>query len=228
MNKNIFIVSIIAVVITCVMVACINLFDKNKSENTKYSMPETGQKIWTYDMTKRKWHSYSSKSDDGHAKEYIVLQYEDPSVNRGYSTYHIFTTNAQVPKEVLWLGETSKEFLVAGKLYSYFPKNFEFYEVKFNGVKFVPYLLSKNEISKIFDDYNIVQVSQLKKGKLVLKNSGKYLLYNDIGEDFYKYYIIPNESKKLQMGEFSNQFEVKESKTSWEFNAMMKRYLLIK
>ena len=36
----------------------------------------------------------------------------------------------------------------------------------------------------------------------------QFVLINDIGDDFYKYYIIPNDSQKLQLGEFSNLFTV--------------------
>ena len=36
------------------------------------------------------------------------------------------------------------------------------------------------------------------------------MIFNDSRDDFYKYYIIPNESKKMEIGEFSNQFKVKD------------------
>jgi len=95
--------------------------------------------------------------------------------------------------------------------YSYFPKTFEYYEIAFNGVKFVPRKLTLDEIKKVFNGVNIIKVSELQKGTLNLSyspKSNKYLILNDTNEDFYKYYIVPNDSKKLEIGKFSNQFKI--------------------
>lgn len=163
-------------------------------------------------MNKYEW----KKAPDNVAEDSkyeITLQTQLPEGNGGYTSYHLLTGNAQVPKEDLWLGEGSLEFLNGKSLYSYFPKNFEYYEVIFNGVKFVPRKLNEGEISKLFKGVQIVKVSDLKKNqnKLTLKYSilnNKFLILNDIGDKFYKYYVVPNDSQKLQLGDFSDQFKV--------------------
>ena len=38
--------------------------------------------------------------------------------------------------------------------------------------------------------------------------NNKFLILNDIGDKFYKYYVVPNDSQKLQLGDFSDQFKV--------------------
>ena len=124
------------------------------------------------------------------------------------------TGNAQVPKEPVLIGEGSQEFLVGKKLYSYYPKTFEYYEVLFNGVKFVQRKLSKKEVSKLLKGYEIIDVSTLEKGTYNLKQSklhNRFVVLNDTGDDFYKYYIVPNDSKKMELGRFSNQFRIKKS-----------------
>ncbi|MCM1338179.1 MAG: hypothetical protein NC191_00730, partial [Muribaculaceae bacterium] len=114
----------------------------------------------------------------------------------------------------VWIGEGSQEFLKDKTLYSYFPKNFEYYEVIFNGVKFVPRKLTLSEVEKLFPEYKIIKVSDLQKGTLQIKfskKSSKFVIVNDVGENFYKYYVVPNESKKLELEEFSNKFNVSSS-----------------
>ncbi len=73
--------------------------------------------------------------------------------------------------------------------------------------------MNEEEISKLFKGVQIVKVSDLKKNqnKLTLKYSilnNKFLILNDIGDKFYKYYVVPNDSQKLQLGDFSDQFKV--------------------
>ena len=95
-------------------------------------------------------------------------------------------------------------------LYSYFPKVFEIYKVSFNGINFVTGKLTIDEIKKLFKDNTVIKVSDLKKGDMNLKFSknNKYIIINDTDDTFYKYYIIPNDSKKMQIEDFSNQFKV--------------------
>ena len=190
------------------------LFDSDRNnEDYTSAYPRIGQKIWTFNMNKHEWRNYS-KNDDDLSKDDIILQVQGFEGNGGYTTYRLITGNLQVPKEDVWVGEGSQEFLKDKVLYSYFPKNFEYYEVIFNGVKFVPRKLATEEVEKLFTDYHIIKVSELQKGTLKIKYSkkeGKYIVLNDVGEDFYKYYIVPNESKKLTIEEYSNKFKVSES-----------------
>ncbi len=187
------------------------LYSLDKNEDKRISgVPRIGQKLWTYNMNKYEWRKYS-KTDSETSKEEIILQVKIPENNSSYDGYYLLTDNAQVPKENVFIGEGSQEFLRGKKLYSYFPKNFEFYEVIFNGVKFIPKRISDEEISTLFKGYTIIKVSELKNKNLEIpysKKNNKFILINDIGENFYKYYVIPNDSKKLQIGEFSNIFTV--------------------
>lgn len=210
MNKN----YIYGLVIGLIFIALFSWFlcwtDKNQEQKANSMIPNIGQKLWTYNMNEHAWKSYSD-SDSDTSKQIIILQVQEPENNGGYTSYHLITGNAQVPKEDVWIGEGSEEFLSGKKLFSYYPKTFEFYEVLFNGVQFVPRKLSIEEVRSLFKDYQIIRVSQLKKGEVKLKFTkryNKYLIYNDGDSDFYKYYIVPNNSKKLEIGKFSNQFNV--------------------
>lgn len=183
------------------------------SVKKQYSVyPRLGQKIWTFNMNKHEWRNYH-KNDEDLLKEEIILQVKGFEGNGGYTTYRLITDNAQVPKEDAIMGEGSMEFLRGKKLYSYFPKDFGYYEVVFNGVKFIPRVISLDEIQKLFPSYQIIKISDLQKGQNIYKYSkknNKYVVINDIGEEFYKYYIIPNDSKKMQLEDYSNQFSILE------------------
>lgn len=213
MNKNYIIGMLIALVFVGIFSYFLYASDKNIEAMNKSMMPRIGQKLWTYNMNKHAWYEYNNKTDEDDSKDIIILQVQEPVGNGGYTSYHLITGNAQVPKEDVWIGEGSQEFLVGKKLYSYYPKDFEFYELIFNGVNFKPRKLSKQEVSSLFKKYNMIDVSTLQKGTLTLdfsKRQNEFMIFNDSGEDFYKYYIIPNESKKMEIGEFSNQFKVKD------------------
>ncbi|MBE7713396.1 MAG: hypothetical protein E7Z87_06600 [Cyanobacteria bacterium SIG26] len=187
--------------------------DENSLKKQYSVYPRFGQKIWTFNMNKHEWRNYH-KNDDELSKEEIILQVKGFEGNGGYTTYQLLTGNAQVPKEDVWVGEGSQEFLKGTKLYSYFPKNFEYYELIFNGVKFVPRELEISEIETLFNNYKIIKISDLINGNntyKMTKKQNKFIVINDIGEDFYKYYIIPNDSKKMQIGQYSNQFSVSDS-----------------
>lgn len=164
-------------------------------------------------MNKYQWREYQ-KTDDEQSKNEIILQVQAPEGNGGYTSYNLITGNAQVPKEDVWVGEGSQEFLKGKKLYSYYPRTFEYYEIIFNGVKFVPRKLSKDEIKTILKGYDFIYVSDLKKSTVSIpysKRHNKFAVINDIGEDFYKYYIVPNDSKKMEIGDFSDQFILKDN-----------------
>ena len=212
MNKNYIIGLIIGFVLICLFSWYMVDSDKRAEQKAKSMLPRIGQKLWTYNMNKHQWREYD-KNDDDESKEEIILQVQEPEGNGGYTSYHLLTGNAQVPKEDVWIGEGSEEFINNKKLYSYYPKTFEYYEIIFNGVKFVPRKLNEKEILTVLKGYEPIKVSELKKGNLKIKYSkmhDKYVLLNDGDVNFYKYYIVPNDSKKMEIGTFSNQFKITE------------------
>lgn len=213
MNKKYIIGSVFTLVLVLVLAFVLSVYDKKVEEKTTSAIPHIGQKIWTYNMNKRVWKNFDKKLDDELSKEIIILQVQYPLENTGLTSYHLISGNSTVPKEDVLIGENSQEFIKNKKMYSYFPRNFEFYEVVFNGVKFIPRKLTKNEVSSLFKDFEIIDVSTLEKGSLTLKytkKNNKFMILNDSGEDFYKYYIVPNDSKKMEIGDYSNQFILKD------------------
>lgn len=212
MNKKYIIAAIICFIIIGFLGWLIVLSDEAQEKKEREMLPtKIGQKVWTYNMNKYQWKEYQ-KTDDEQSKNEIILQVQAPEGNGGYTSYNLITGNAQVPKEDVWVGEGSQEFLKGKKLYSYYPRTFEYYEIIFNGVKFVPRKLSKDEIKTILKGYDFVYVSDLKKSTVSIpysKRHNKFAVINDIGEDFYKYYIVPNDSKKMEIGDFSDQFILK-------------------
>ncbi len=212
MNKKYIIAAIICFIIIGFLGWLIVLSDEAQEKKEREMLPtKIGQKVWTYNMNKYQWREYQ-KTDDEQSKNEIILQVQAPEGNGGYTSYNLITGNAQVPKEDVWVGEGSQEFLKGKKLYSYYPRTFEYYEIIFNGVKFVPRKLSKDEIKTILKGYDFIYVSDLKKSTVSIpysKRHNKFAVINDIGEDFYKYYIVPNDSKKMEIGDFSDQFILK-------------------
>ncbi len=210
--KKRYIWAVIAIIALTLFFFSISITPDKSKIDIDSQIPRIGQKLWTYNMNKHEWRKHSDNDEDT-SKEEIILQMQFPEGNGGYTSYYLLTGNAQVPKEDVWIGEGSQEFLIDKKLYSYFPKTFEFYEVIFNGVKFVPRKLTLNEVSDIFKNYNIIKVSELQKGtlKLKLSKNNNYIIINNNCKDFYKYYIVPNDSKKMQIEKFSNQFKVTDS-----------------
>lgn len=214
MNKKYIIAAIICFIIIGFLGWLIVLSDEAQEKKEREMLPtKIGQKVWTYNMNKYQWREYQ-KTDDEQSKNEIILQVQAPEGNGGYTSYNLITGNAQVPKEDVWVGEGSQEFLKGKKLYSYYPRTFEYYEIIFNGVKFVPRKLSKDEIKTSLKGYDFIYVSDLKKSTVSIpysKRHNKFAVINDIGEDFYKYYIIPNDSKKMEIGDFSDQFILKDN-----------------
>lgn len=212
MKKKYIIAAIICFIIIGFLGWLIVLSDEAQEKKEREMLPtKIGQKVWTYNMNKYQWREYQ-KTDDEQSKNEIILQVQAPEGNGGYTSYNLITGNAQVPKEDVWVGEGSQEFLKGKKLYSYYPKTFEYYEIIFNGVKFVPRKLSKDEIKTILKGYDFIYVSDLKKSTVSIpysKRHNKFAVINDIGDNFYKYYIVPNDSKKMEIGDFSDQFILK-------------------
>ena len=214
MNKKYIIAAIICFIIIGFLGWLIVLSDEAQEKKEREMLPtKIGQKVWTYNMNKYQWREYQ-KTDDEQSKNEIILQVQAPEGNGGYTSYNLITGNAQVPKEDVWVGEGSQEFLKGKKLYSYYPKTFEYYEIIFNGVKFVPRKLSKDEIKTVLKGYDFIYVSDLKKSTVSIpysKRHNKFAVINDIGDNFYKYYIVPNDSKKMEIGDFSDQFILKDN-----------------
>lgn len=214
MNKKFIIAAIICFIIIGFLGWLIVLSDEAQEKKEREMLPtKIGQKVWTYNMNKYQWREYQ-KTDDEQSKNEIILQVQAPEGNGGYTSYNLITGNAQVPKEDVWVGEGSQEFLKGKRLYSYYPRTFEYYELIFNGVKFVPRKLSKDEIKTLLKGYELIYVSELKKASVSLdfsRRHNKFAVINDIGDDFYKYYIIPNDSKKMEIGDFSDQFILKDN-----------------
>lgn len=214
MNKRYIIAAIICFIIIGFLGWLIVLSDEAQEKKEREMLPtKIGQKVWTYNMNKYQWREYQ-KTDDEQSKNEIILQVQAPEGNGGYTSYNLITGNAQVPKEDVWVGEGSQEFLKGKKLYSYYPRTFEYYEIIFNGVKFVPRKLSKDEIKTILKGYDFIYVSDLKKSTVSIpysKRHNKFAVINDIGDNFYKYYIVPNDSKKMEIGDFSDQFILKDN-----------------
>lgn len=212
MNKKYIIAAIICFIIIGFLGWLIVLSDEAQEKKEREMLPtKIGQKVWTYNMNKYQWREYQ-KTDDEQSKNEIILQVQAPEGNGGYTSYNLITGNAQVPKEDVWVGEGSQEFIKGKKLYSYYPRTFEYYEIIFNGVKFVPRKLSKDEIKTILKGYDFIYVSDLKKSTVSIpysKRHNKFAVINDIGDNFYKYYIVPNDSKKMEIGDFSDQFILK-------------------
>ncbi|MBR6301837.1 hypothetical protein IKR55_03775 [bacterium] len=184
--------------------------DTNEDKLNNLNSPRLGQKLWTYNMNKYEWHSYNERDND-ESKEEIILQYQGTELDSGYTSYKLLTGNYQVPKEDVRMGEGSQEFLIGKDLYSYLPRTFEYNQIIFNGVIFVSKKLSVKEVSKLFKDYQIIKLSEVEKGEYTIirsKHHNKFILINDGDKDFYKYYIVPNDSKKMEIEKFSNQFTV--------------------
>ena len=212
MNKNYVFGLIIGLIFIALFSWYLSFSDEKNVEKENALIPKIGQKLWTYHMNKHIWRDYN-KQDEEDSKDTIILQVQEPVGNGGYTSYHLLTGNGQVPKEDVWIGEGSEEFLIDKKLYLYYPKTFEFYEIIFNGVQFVPRKLKIEEVEKLLKGYEIIKVSELKKNKIQLKRTitnNKFMVINDGDINFYKYYIIPNDSKKMEIDRFSNQFKVSE------------------
>lgn len=210
MKKHHIIIFIAAIAVLIFLANLVLSTDTTYNKVSELNSPRFGQKLWTYNMNKYEWRNYDHHDMDD-SKEEIILQYQGPELETGLTSYKLLTGNFQVPKEDVWLGEGSQEFLVGKELYSYLPRTFEYEQVMFNGVTFVTKKLTTDEIATLFKDTKIIKLSDVQKGEYTIareKNNNRYVLINDGDEDFYKYYIVPNDSKKLEIGEFSNQFKV--------------------
>lgn len=210
MKKRYFIWAAAILIIIIFLAALIFGSDDTNKKLNDINSPRIGQKLWTYNMNKYEWRNYSEHDDDD-SKEEIVLQYQGIEPGNGYTSYKLLTGNYQVPKEDFWVNEGSQEFLSGRNLYSYSPAKFEYYQVVFNGVCFVTKKLSQDDVAELFKDYQIIKLSDVQKGDYTIsysKNNNKFIILNDGDKDFYKYYIVPNDSKSMKIDKFSNRFTV--------------------
>ena len=209
MRKRYIVGTVAAVAVIIFLVNILFGTSQDEDKINTLSSPRYGQKMWTYNMNKYEWRNYSDH-DDPDSKEEIILQYQGIELDSGLTSYKLLTGNYQVPKEDVRLGEGSQEFIIGKELYSYLPRSFEYNQIVFNGVVFVSKKLSVGDVTKLFKDYEIIKLSDVQKGEYTIKRDkhNKFLLINDGDKDFYKYYIVPNDSKKMEIEKFSNQFIV--------------------
>lgn len=203
--------TLFALLFVVLFALCIDVSDKQQISATDAEVPRIGTKLWMYNMNNRSWHNFKKTDYEMNKKGYIVLQVQQDPEMPDINSYHIRTENAQVSSSPLFLGEGSKEFLVGNKLYTFYPRSFEFSEVIFNGFNFTLNKLKPEIVSKLFKGYQIISISEFKNYNLKLKYSkfnNKYIILNDVGDNFYMYYVVPNNYKKMQLGEFANQFVV--------------------
>ena len=121
--KKRYIICIFAII--AVIIFALDIFFGSKTTETKLNTlngPRIGQKLWTYNMNKYEWRNHNEHDEDD-SKGEIVLQYQGPEIGNGFTSYKLLTGNFQVPKEDVWVGEGSQEFLVDKNLYSYFPRS---------------------------------------------------------------------------------------------------------
>ena len=210
---KIIILAIIAILIVILFTIGIDVSDKNTSKNMSQKVPRIGQKLWTYNIENRQWKSYSKQDYLSDKNNVIILQIKQDSQNPDVTAYDLITDNSEISNADLFIADGSIEFLNGNKLYTYFPRTFEYFEIVFNGFNFVMRRLETNDILNLFKDYKIIKLSDFANRKLDLKYSkekSNYIIMNDIGESFYRYYITADDNNKIQIDEFSNQFSIKE------------------
>ena len=192
----------------------IDYSDKKEQKSLTSDVPRIGQKLWVYHMNDREWYNYVNQDYKYDKKGVIILQLQqDPEVP-DITSYHLLSENSQVSNSPLFLAEGSSEFIKDKKLYTYYPRTFEFSEVLFNGYNFTLNKLNEKSVAKLFNGHRILKMSDFKNNVMNLtydKKHSKYIIINDIGDDFYMYYVIPNDNKKLKLGDFSNQFKVNDA-----------------
>ena len=75
-------------------------------------------------------------------------------------------------------------------------RNFKFYEVIYEDGEFKEKLLSFEQVENLFENIDVIKISDFKKGVYTIYNSteGKeILLYNDTAEEFDDYFVTPKE-----------------------------------
>ena len=203
--------TIIAFLFIALFAVCIDVSDKRQTNNNEFEVPRIGQKLWMYHMNNRSWSNYKKSDYELNKKGYIVLQLQQDQEAPDITSYHLIANNSQVSHAPLFLSEGSKEFLKKNKLYSFYPRSFEISEILFNGFSFTLNKQTPKDVFNLFPGYQIIKISDFKNYSLKLKYSkanNKYIILNDVGDSFYMYYLVPNNNKKMQIGEFSNQFSV--------------------
>ena len=208
-NLKMIIFALIAFFFVVLFAFCIDVSDKSDKNISK--IPHIGQKLWMYNINQRIWYDYKKSDYELNKNGYIVLQLQQDQQLPDVTSYNILSTNSQISYSPLFLSEGSSEFIINKKLFTFYPRYFEISEVLFNGYNFVLNKLDADKISKIFNGYSIIRLSDFKNHNLKLKfskRSNKYIIINDLGANFYMYYIVPNDNKKMQIGELSNQFVV--------------------
>ena len=83
------------------------------------------------------------------------------------------------------------EFLYYGKLIAYNGHLLKFFDLTFDGEKFVGKELTKEQVQTLFPDVTILPVSEFKDNEITIESpifrKRAYMLWNDTERDFYKY-----------------------------------------
>lgn len=212
-KNNLKIISffILAIFFVILFVLCIDVSDKSSLEKYSNDVPRIGEKLWTYNIKNHAWRNYSQQDYELDTNKEIILKIQQNQQNSEVTAYNIITDASDISVSDLFLSEGSREFLFGTKLYSYFPRTFEYFEIIFNGFNFTLRKLSTDEIAKLFNDYQIIKLSDFKNYKLDIKytkDKQKYIILNDSNKNFNMYYIIPAKQDGIKIENFSNQFKV--------------------
>ncbi len=211
MNKKYILGFITAAIPVAIFLCFFAILNEKSIGQEVFSVSRIGQKLWVYNINEKNWSIYK-KNAKNNPKETITLQMQEPVGNGGYTSYRLLVENEQILKDDILIGEGSQEFLVNDKLYSYYPKTFEFYEIIFDKTQFTPRKLELTEIKELFKGYNIIKISDFKNNQKISlnynKKDNKFIVVNDGNINFYKYRIIPNSDKKIKFERFLNQFRV--------------------
>ncbi len=112
------------------------------------------------------------------------------SGSASYSEYY------GVDNNLFYAPPTNYEFFAGEKLVGFNNDELKFYEIKGKSSR----ILSKDEIKKMFPEYEIILISEFDKNKkYYLKNSlfksKKILILNDTNRTFHKFFVYPESSR---------------------------------
>ncbi|MBR1461149.1 hypothetical protein IJ596_05910 [bacterium] len=212
-NFKIIIFALLALIFILLFIFGVDVSDKTSSKNMSDKVPRIGQNLWVYNIQQHQWHNYLKHDYEIDKNNEIILRIKQDSQNPDVTAYDLVTENEDVTSKNLFISEGSIEFIVGNKLYTYHPRTFEYFEIVFNGFNFVMRRLETNAITKLFPDYKIIKLSDFNNRKLdinISKDKQNYIIINDIGESFYRYYITTDDINKIEINQFSNQFSFNE------------------
>ena len=160
------ILALIAFFFVILFALSIDVSDKTNSNEISTQVPRIGQNLWVYNINSRNWRNYVKKDYRLDKNTEIVLQIKQDPQNPNVTSYHLITENPDISTADLFISEGSIEFLLENKLYTYFPRTFEYFEVVFNGFNFVLRRLETSDILGLFSNYQIIKLSDFKNKSL--------------------------------------------------------------